>query len=351
MTNESISQTSCPLPITDYPELVLAHGGGGSLTHRLIQQMIVPAFDNPMLSALHDGATITVGDKRLAVSTDSYVVRPWQFPGGDIGKLAIHGTVNDLAMCGAIPQYLSMALILEEGFPMPDLWTVILSMKAAADACKVTLITGDTKVVDKGCGDGIFINTTGIGIIGNNVDVHPTRLRAGDRILLSGDIGRHGMAVMAAREALIFDPPIESDTAALHGPVQALIAAGIDVHCLRDPTRGGLATTLVEIAESANLGIRIDESSIPVTDSVRGAAEILGLDPLYVANEGRFIAIVDPADEQIALDSLRAQPLCATACCIGSVTAADAGTVTLSTLIGGERALDRLSGEQLPRIC
>ena len=351
MTRNDDFVSSCPISVSDYPEIVLAHGGGGALTHRLIEKMILPAFANPILEARHDGAVLELGGTRLAFTTDSYVVRPCFFPGGDIGTLAVNGTVNDLAMCGARSLYLSVGFILEEGLPMDDLWRVISSMKEAADRAGVKLVTGDTKVVDKGSGDGIFVNTTGIGIIECESPIAPSAVRPGDVVILSGDIGRHGMAVMSAREGLEFESPIESDTAALCGPVLSLIEAGIDVHCLRDPTRGGLATALVEIAEAARVGVNIDEAAVPVSDEVRGACEILGFDPLYVANEGRFIAFVPAAEQDRALAILRADSLCRDACAIGTVSEGESGIVTSKTMIGGRRALDMLSGEQLPRIC
>lgn len=351
MTGREDFTLSCPIPFSDYPEIVLAHGGGGALTHQLIEKMIQPAFANSILGARHDGAVFEIGGARLAFSTDSYVVRPYFFPGGDIGTLAVNGTVNDLAMCGARPLYLSAGLILEEGLPMGDLWHVVSSMKNAALRANVKLVTGDTKVVDKGSGDGIFVNTTGIGIVEGDAGISPGNVRAGDVVILSGDIGRHGMAVMSAREGLDFESPIESDTAVLCGPVLSLIEAGIEVHCLRDPTRGGLATALVEIAQVAGMELTINEAAVPVSDEVRGACEILGFDPLYVANEGRFIAFVPAAEQDRAINLLREDPLCRDACVIGTVSEGEPGTVTSKTMIGGQRVLDMLSGEQLPRIC
>lgn len=341
----------CPLPISDHPEILLAHGSGGTLTHRLIEGLFIPAFANPALEERHDGAVLEIAGTKVAFTTDGYVVDPPFFHGGDIGSLAINGTVNDLAMCGARPLYIGAGMILEEGFAMAELGRVVSSMKAAAIQAGVRLVTGDTKVVGRGSGDGIFINTSGIGVIENDLEVSPKQVCVGDAVILSGDVGRHGMAVMSAREGLEFEPPIESDTASICGPVLSLIAAGIDLHCLRDPTRGGLATTLVEIAESSNLGIAIEESAVPVSDQVRGACEILGIDPYYVANEGRFVAFVPVRDRDRALQILRADPLCRDARVIGEATEEQPGTVTLETLIGGNRILDMLSGEQLPRIC
>jgi hydrogenase expression/formation protein HypE len=341
----------CPLPLDDGDAIQLAHGGSGTLTQRLIEGLFLPQFDNAWLSARHDGAVLSIGEQKLAFSTDSFVVRPLFFPGGDIGVLAVNGTVNDLAMCGAEPVYLSAGFILEEGFPMEQLRRVVASMAGAARRAGIKLVTGDTKVVDKGSGDGVFINTSGIGIVRTSAGISARRILPGDAVLLSGDVGRHGMAVMAVREGLEFEGPIESDTAALAEPVLALLAGGIDVRFLRDPTRGGLATALIEAAETAGRDIVIGEAAIPITPAVQGACEILGFDPLYVANEGRFIAIV-PAEQQMpALDILRRHAVCQGACMIGTVAAGAAGTVTLKTTIGGERILDRLSGEQLPRIC
>ena len=270
----------CPIPIQQYPQVLLAHGGGGTLTHQLIEKMFLPAFGNPLLGARHDGAVFDAPGHRMAFTTDSYVVRPLFFPGGDIGALAVNGTVNDLAMCGARPLYLSAGFIIEEGLPMDTLWRVVQSMKRAADDAGVQLVTGDTKVVDRGKGDGIFINTSGIGAVRPGPAIVPSSVRAGDRILLSGDIGRHGIAIMAVREGLEFETTITSDCAPLAGIVAALLDAGIDIHCMRDLTRGGLASTLVEIAEATALQCEIEEVSVPVREEVRAACEILGFDPL-----------------------------------------------------------------------
>ena len=319
--------------------------------HRLIDRIIRPAFATTDDDFTHDGAVLDVGGARLAFTTDSYVVRPLFFPGGDIGSLAVNGTVNDLAMCGARPLYLSVGFILEEGLPIARLHRVVVSMRAAADAAGVRLVTGDTKVVERGKGDGFYINTAGVGVLRSAVALSPRRVRPGDAVLLSGDIGRHGIAVMAAREGFGFEGAIESDCAPLATTVMRLIDAGIELHCLRDPTRGGLATTLVEIARAAGVEIRIDEASIAVSDPVRGACELLGLDPLYVANEGRFVAFV-PADVAgQALAVLRDAPGGSDAAIIGRVTANNSRAVLLDGLIGGTRVLDMLSGEQLPRIC
>jgi len=342
---------ACPIPISDYPQVLMAHGGGGKLMNQLIEKIFMPAFRNPWLEARHDGAVLGIGDAKLAFTTDSYVIRPLFFPGGNIGELAVNGTVNDLAMCGARPLYLSVGFILEEGLPMDTLWQIAQSMKRAAAIANVHLVTGDTKVVDKGKGDGIYINTAGIGVIEHDRIIGPASVRPGDVILLNGDIGRHGMAIMAVREGLAFETTIESDCAALAGLVLELLDQGIEIHCLRDLTRGGLASAAVEIAEGARLSIQLEEKCITVREDVRGACEILGLDPLYVANEGRFMAMIAPEHAERALAVMRAHPLGAGAQAIGRVLAGDAGLVTLQSTLGTRRIVDRLSGEQLPRIC
>ncbi len=340
---------ACPIPDADDEIVQLAHGGGGLMMHRLIERLIRPAFGMTGDAFAHDGATLDVGAARLAFTTDSYVVRPLFFPGGDIGSLAVNGTVNDLAMCGARPLYLSVGCILEEGLPMATLRRVIASMRAAADAAGVRLVTGDTKVVERGKGDGIYLNTAGVGAV--RCPVAPGLVRPGDAVLLSGDVGRHGIAVMAAREGFGFEGLIDSDCAPLAGTVMRLLDAGIEPHCLRDPTRGGLATTLVEIARAGRVEIRIAEAAIAVSEPVRGACEVLGLDPLYVANEGRFVAVVPAAAARPALAILRQGPGGHDAAVIGRVEAVGDRGVLLDGLIGGTRALDMLSGEQLPRIC
>lgn len=333
-------------------KVMLAHGSGGKMMHRLIEEMFIPAFANPQLENRHDGAVFDAGKTRLAFTTDSYVVHPIFFPGGDIGDLAVNGTINDLAMCGARPIALSASFIIEEGFPMDDLRRVVRSMRKAADAAGVSIVTGDTKVVDKGKGDGLFVNTAGVGIVGEGISIAPGNVREGDLVMINGDIGRHGIAVMAVREGLSFETAIESDTAPLNDIVMKLLAAGVRIHCMRDLTRGGLATTLVEIAESSRRVIRIDEGAIPVRDDVQGACEILGFDPLYVANEGRFAAFVDPSDGERALAIMRAHPLGAGASIVGAVAGADEhGMVNMKSKIGAMRIVDMLSGEQLPRIC
>ena len=348
----TISAVQCPVPFADYPNVLLAHGGGGRLTQRLIETMFLKAFSNPALEVMHDGALLDIEKGRLAFSTDSFVVKPLFFPGGDIGSLAVHGTVNDLAMCGARPTALSVGLILEEGLPMEDLWRIVQSMQRAAAGVGVPIVTGDTKVVDRGKGDGIFINTSGIGVIPQGVDIAPRRARPGDRVLINGPIAVHGVAIMSVREGLEFQTRLESDSAPLHDLVaRVLQAAGTDVHVLRDPTRGGVASALNEIAGSARVGIVLDESKIPLDEEVRGACEILGFDPLYVANEGKCLMIVSPRSADAALQAARAHPLGSRAEIIGEVVDTHPGTVTLRSRVGGSRVVDLLTGEQLPRIC
>jgi hydrogenase expression/formation protein HypE len=349
MSSEPFSE--CPVPLTDAEHILLGHGSGGKLTARLIEGLILPAFRNPALERLDDQAILPFGGARLAFTTDSYVVTPIFFPGGDIGELAVNGTVNDLAMGGARPLYLSLALILEEGLAMEELQRVIASVRRAAERAHVEVVTGDTKVVGRGSGDKIFINTTGIGIVPPGVDLSSSRVQAGDRILISGPIGDHGIAILSRREGLEFDGQIESDTAPLHELVAALLETEPSVHAMRDPTRGGVAATLVEIATRQRLGIEVDESAVPVRDAVRGACEILGLDPLLVANEGKLIAFVPEAGAENALQALQRHPLGREARIIGRVTAEHPGFVTLRTPIGGQRILDLPFGESLPRIC
>jgi hydrogenase expression/formation protein HypE len=322
------------------------------MSQMLIDAMFVPAFDNPVLELLHDGAILGVEGARLAFSTDSFVVHPLFFPGGDIGSLAIHGTVNDVAMCGARPIAISAGLILEEGFPMEDLWRVTRSMEDAARAAGVPVVTGDTKVVDRGKADGVFVNTTGLGLIPDGIEISPKRAEPGDVVLVSGAVAVHGIAIMSVREGLEFETRIESDTACLYPLVAAALEAGGEaVHVLRDPTRGGVASALNEIARSASVGIRVDQRRIPVWEEVRGACEILGLDPLYVANEGKCIAVVEKRIADAVLDAMRSDPLGAEAAVIGEVVEDHPGTVLLRSEIGGTRVVEMLSGEQLPRIC
>jgi hydrogenase expression/formation protein HypE len=321
------------------------------MMHTLLERVFLPSFSNPLLESRHDGAVLEIGGERVAFTTDSYVVRPLVFPGGDIGTLAVNGTVNDLAMCGAQPLYLSAGFIIEEGLPVETLWRVTQSMRATADAAGVQIVTGDTKVVDRGKGDKLYINTAGIGRLRHRLRIAPASVRAGDAILLSGDVGRHGMAIMAVREGLAFESTIQSDCAPLAGPVMKLLEAGIEVHCLRDLTRGGLTSALVEIAQAAGLRMQIDEATVAVSEPVRGACEILGLDPLYVANEGRFVAFVPAGEASRALEVLGAEAVSAGASVIGQVVEPGAALVTLRSRLGTLRVLDMLSGEQLPRIC
>ena len=342
---------SCPIPITDYRNVLLAHGGGGRLSQQLIEKFFRSQFSNPYLDILHDGAVFPVEEGRLAFSTDSYVVRPLFFPGGNIGELAVYGTVNDLAMCGADPQFLSAGFIIEEGFPMEDLWKVVLSMQEAAKRAGVAVVTGDTKVVDRGKGDGVFINTSGVGVVPPGVNISPRNARPGDRILLSGRIAEHGIAIMSVRNGLEFETQIVSDTAPLNGLAAAILAMPEPVHVLRDPTRGGVASALNEVAAAAHRGIEIMEELIPVAEEVQGACEILGFDPLYVANEGKLIAFVAPEHAERVLGVMRAHPLGADAVDIGEVVAGHPGVVLMQSRIGGKRVVDMLSGEQLPRIC
>jgi hydrogenase expression/formation protein HypE len=342
---------SCPVPFAQYPHVLLAHGGGGRLMHQLIESMFVPAFSNPALEARHDSACLLLGGARLAFTTDSYVVQPLFFPGGDIGALAVNGTVNDLAMSGARPVCLSAAFILEEGLPMTTLQRVAQSMQAAAREAGVQVVTGDTKVVDKGKGDGLFVNTAGIGLIEHNLVIAPRSVRPGDTVIVSGDLGRHGIAIMATREGLEFESTIESDCAPLAAPVLDLLAQGVEIHCLRDLTRGGLASALNEIAEAAALAITVTEARIPVREDVQGACEILGFDPLYVANEGRMVVFVPARDADRTVEVLRRHAATAGASIVGSVSKEPAALVTLENRLGPSRILDMLSGEQLPRIC
>jgi hydrogenase expression/formation protein HypE len=349
--DSSFLTASCPIPITNYREIVLAHGSGGKLSHQLIEKMVLPQFRNDLLEPLHDGAIISLGKHRLAFSTDSFVVSPLFFPGGDIGKLAVHGTVNDLSMCGARPLHLSVGFILEEGTPMEDFWCVVQSMREAADEAGVTLVTGDTKVVDRGKADKIFINTSGLGLISDGVHISPHNASVGDKILISGPIAVHGIAIMSVREGLEFETEIASDTAPLNHLVAAMLDASREIHVLRDPTRGGVTSALTEIAQTANVGMLLDEAKIPISEEVKGACEILGLDPLYVANEGKLLALVPATEADCVLAAMRAHSLGKEAAIIGEVTEDHAGFVLMKTHVGGTRVVDMLSGEQLPRIC
>ncbi len=351
MADAKTFNLSCPVPRVADDRIVLAHGGGGRLTHQLIEKIFIPAFGNPMLEQRHDGAVVPVNGARLAFTTDSFVVRPLIFPGGNIGDLAINGTVNDLAMCGARPLYLSAGFILEEGLEMETLRTVVNSMQQAAANANVKLVTGDTKVVDRGKGDGIFVNTSGIGLLETKAGISPASVQPGDVVIVSGDLGRHGIAILSVREGLEFESPILTDCANVWPSVEALLNAGIEVHCLRDLTRGGLATTLNEIASDRNICIKLEETLIPVNETVQGACEILGLDPLYVANEGRFAVFVPAAQAEAALEVMKKVEVSQGAVRVGKVEENPGRTVVLQSRIGGNRVVDMLSGEQLPRIC
>jgi len=329
----------------------IGHGGGGRAMAQLIEELFLAAFDNDWLRAQDDCARLTVPTGRLVMATDSHVVSPLFFPGGDIGCLSVHGTLNDVAMAGARPLYLAAGFILEEGFPLADLQRIVASMARAARDAEVPIVTGDTKVVERGKGDGVFITTTGVGVIPAGVDISANRARPGDAVLLSGSLGEHGMAVLAQRENLSFDTSIKSDTAALHGLVATMVAAVSDIHCLRDPTRGGLSSALNEIARQSGVGMRLREAAIPVKEPVRALCEFLGLDPLYVANEGKLLAICPAAAADTLLAAMRGHPLGREAALIGEVVADSHGFVEMETVFGGRRLVDWLSGEQLPRIC
>jgi hydrogenase expression/formation protein HypE len=341
---------SCPLPLTDRKTIVLGHGSGGRLTAQLVRDLFLPAFDNEFLRKLDDQAVLDVGAARIAFTTDSFVVTPLFFPGGDIGKLAVHGTVNDLAMCGARPLYLSAAFIMEEGLPLEELARITASMAEAANAAGVAIVTGDSKVVNKGSADKLFITTTGIGLVPDGVEISASNARPGDKVILSGPIGDHGMAVFSRRENLEFEAAIESDTAPLHRLVEAMLGAG-EIHALRDPTRGGLATSLCEIAASAGVGVEIEARRIPVRQEVRAACEILGMDPLFVANEGKLAAFVAAPAAEAVLAAMRRTPEGRDAAIIGEAVSAHPRMVLLKTEIGGRRILDLPFSEQLPRIC
>lgn len=348
---ESLAAFSCPVPLPARERILLGHGSGGKLSAELIQQVFLPAFDNPVLDRLEDQAVVAVNGIRLAVSTDSFVVKPLFFRGGDIGSLAVHGTINDLAMGGAVPLWLSTAFILEEGLPLETLKRVVASMHQAAADAGVQIITGDTKVVEKGSADGLFINTTGIGRVREGVSLSASHARPGDTIIVSGFLGDHGIAILAEREGLQFETQVQSDSAALHTLTARLLESTQAVRCLRDPTRGGLSSTLNEIAGSSSVGMELNESSIPVREEVRGACEMLGLDPLYVANEGKLVAIVAASAAEDALRALQSHPLGRNSAIIGRVTAEYPGMVILRTPLGTTRIVDMLSGDQLPRIC
>jgi hydrogenase expression/formation protein HypE len=349
---------TCPLPSTQYDRILLGHGSGGRLTADLIQRVFVPGFGNDVLAALEDQATVPLDSRqngvkgaRVAFTTDSFVVRPLFFPGGDIGKLSVHGTVNDLAVGGAVPRFLAAAFILEEGLALDDLTRIVISMRGACDSAGVALVTGDTKVVDRGKGDQVFITTTGIGLVPDGRSLSIRNARPGDRILVSGTIGDHGIAIMSVREGIEFETLLESDTAPLADLTEAMLQACPTIRCMRDPTRGGLSSALNELAAASRVGVRLTERAIPVRPEVHAACEMLGLDPLYVANEGKLIAIVPSDDADRLLEVMRGHPLGRNAAVIGEVVADHPGLVLLQSLVGGERIVTMLAGEQLPRIC
>ena len=346
---------TCPLPYSQYERILLGHGSGGTLSNDLVRQLFVPGFGNEILASLEDQATVSLngaaGGMKLAFTTDSFVVRPIFFPGGDVGKLAVNGTVNDLAVGGATPMFLSAAFILEEGLPIADLKRIVQSMREACAQANVALVTGDTKVVDRGKGDQIFITTSGIGLVpaGRNLSIR--NARPGDCVLVSGTIGDHGIAIMSVREGIEFETVLESDCAPLSDLVRVMLQACPDIRCMRDPTRGGISSALNELAEASNVGVILEEAAIPIRPDVRGACDMLGLDPLYVANEGKLIAVVPAESAEQVLAAMRAHPLGNNSALIGKITDDHAGMVVLRTLIGGERVVTMLTGEQLPRIC
>lgn len=344
-------QLTCPIPKFDFDIITLGHGSGGLLTHKLLQTGVFDLLKNELLDQQHDGASFELNGK-VAFSTDSYVISPFIFPGGNIGELAINGTVNDLAMCGASPKYLSLAFIIEEGLTMEEFWTVLSGIKGAAQKAGIKIVTGDTKVVEKGKGDKIFVNTSGVGIIHPNANIHHNRIEAGDKIIISGNIATHGIAIMSVRKGLEFETDILSDTAPLNHTVKKLLDKfGNDLKFMRDPTRGGVASVLNEIAELTHLGFEINQKNIPVNEQVEGACEMLGLDPLYVANEGIFLAVISNEIAEEFVNDLRNDENGINSCIIGEVTTQHAGKVILKSRIGGSRVVNYLTGEQLPRIC
>lgn len=334
-----------------FDKITLDHGSGGKISHSLTTDLLLPVFDNPILADLHDGAIFEINGQRLAFSTDSYTVDPIFFPGGNIGDLAVNGTVNDISMCGASPLYMSVGLIIEEGFAVKALEKIVKQMGVAAEKAGVTVVTGDTKVVPKGAVDKIFINTSGVGVISEGVQVGSTRARVGDRIILSGTIADHGVTILTQREGLTFDSSVASDSAPLNHMVADMLAASTNIHVLRDPTRGGVGTALNEIAQKSGVGIKIFEEKIPLKNEVAGICELLGFDPLYLANEGKLMAFVAPDSAEAVLKAMHTSPYGTDALIIGEVTDEKAGRVVLETRIGGERIVDMLTGEQLPRIC
>lgn len=345
--------TSCPAPQSRYDRILLGHGSGGSLSADLIRKIFVPGFGGEVLSRLEDQATVGIGlsGQRVAFTTDSFVVKPLFFPGGDIGKLAVYGTVNDLAVGGAKPLFLSAAFILEEGLAITDLQRIVESMRWACSEAGVALVTGDTKVVDRGKGDQIFITTSGVGIVSENRNLSIRNAKPGDKIIISGTIGDHGIAIMSVREGIEFETILESDCASLADLTDKMLAAVPSIRCMRDPTRGGVSSALNELADSSHVGVKLDEAKFPYRPEVKAACEMLGLDPLYVANEGKLLAVVPSADAAKLLNVMRAHPLGKNAAIVGEVVDEHAGMVILKSLVGGERVVTMLSGEQLPRIC
>ncbi len=342
---------TCPIPISDYDKVMLAHGGGGSMSNKLIEKMFFSEFDNEYLNQTHDGAVFQTKKGKMAFSTDSFVVQPIFFPGGNIGELAVYGTVNDIACCGAIPEYLSLGFIIEEGLPMEDLWKIVQSIKFAADKAGVKIVTGDTKVVEKGKGDKIFINTSGVGFVKDGVNISPKNCKAGDKIIISGNIADHGICIMSLRAGLEFETKIETDSAPLNHMIQEILEVSDKVNVLRDPTRGGLASALNEIATSSNKGIMLYEDKIPLREDVKGVCEMLGLDPLYVANEGKLLVFVAEEDAEKVLSVMQKNEFGKNAAIIGEVQETNDKIVKLKTSIGTTRIVDMISGEQLPRIC
>jgi hydrogenase expression/formation protein HypE len=351
MSTKTMAEMTCPTPVPAKDTVLLGHGSGGKLSADLVRDIFLPVFRNAVLARLDDQAVLQVNGARLAFTTDSFVVKPLVFPGGDIGSLAVHGTVNDLAMGGAKPLFLSAAFIVEEGFSLNTLRRIADSMQQAAATAGVEVVTGDTKVVEKGKGDGLFITTTGIGLVPDGIDLSANQARPGDKVLLSGSIGDHGIAILAHREGLEFESTITSDSAALHTLVADMLAVSHEIRCMRDPTRGGVSSTLNELAEQSQVGIEVWEREIPVRDGVRGACELLGLDPMYVANEGKLIAIVAPDAAEAILKAMQSHRLGREARIIGAVSRKHAGLVTMETVLGTTRVVDMLSGDQLPRIC
>src|SRR6266496_1214720 len=357
-----LAELSCPTPLTTRDRVLLGHGSGGKLSAELVRDIFLPAFSNPALAQLNDQAVVSINGARVAITTDTFIVKPLFFPGGDIGSLAVHGTINDLAMGGAQPLFLSVAFILEEGFSMDLLQRIVNSLKRAAEDAGVQIVTGDTKVVEKGKGDGLFINTTGIGVVPEGLELSANRAHPGDKVVLNGSIGDHGIAILAQREGLEFESTIESDSAALHTLVAEMLRlephlsqnrgeVGHPIRCMRDPTRGGVSSALNEIAEQSRVGIELDEQTILVREEVKGACEMLGLDPLYVANEGKLIAIVEPSAADALVGVMRKHPMGQDARIIGTVGERNPGMVTMRTGLGTTRIVDMLAGDQLPRIC